>query len=265
MCDTCGCGQPGTPAKITRPGEEHSHDHSHGHGHSYDHDHSHDHDHGTQRLISVQEDLLGKNRLLASRNSGYFEARGILALNIMSSPGSGKTTLLEQTIRLLKDRKAVAVIEGDQQTLNDAKRIEAAGAPAVQVNTGNACHLDAEMIMNAVKKLDPVQGSLLFIENVGNLICPSLFDLGENYRVVMFSTTEGEDKPLKYPTMFAGARLCIISKMDLLPHLEFDLEKAKAFASRVNPELQFIELSSLSGEGMEDWITWILDKCGQTD
>ena len=207
-----------------------------------------------QRLINVQEDLLAKNRLLASRNSGYFDARSIMALNMMSSPGSGKTTLLERTIKALGEHKPVAVVEGDQQTLNDARRIEAAGAPAVQVNTGNACHLDAEMVLEAVKKLDPPQGTLLFIENVGNLICPSLFELGENFRVVMFSVTEGEDKPLKYPTMFARADLCIISKKDLMPYVTFDLARAKDNALRINPGIQFLEISAQTGEGMDDWI-----------
>lgn len=208
----------------------------------------------------MQEDLLGKNKIQAARNSGYFEAREVLALNLMSSPGSGKTTLLEQTIGALRERRAVVVVEGDQQTLNDARRIEEAGAPAVQINTGNACHLDAEQVLEAVKKLDPPRGSILFIENVGNLICPSLFDLGEQYRVLLFSITEGEDKPLKYPTIFSRADLCIFSKADLLPHVEFDLDKAMENAGRVNPALQFMELSALTGDGMEEWISWLLGR-----
>ena len=179
-------------------------------------------------------------------------------MNLMSSPGSGKTTLLEKTILSLKEQTPVAVIEGDQQTMNDALRIESTGAPVVQVNTGNGCHLDAEMVMNATKKLDPVEGSVLFIENVGNLVCPSLFELGEQHRVVIISVTEGEDKPLKYPTMFEHAHLCIYNKIDLLPYVDFDLEKSIQYASQVNPHLQFMKLSAKTGEGMDQWIQWIL-------
>jgi hydrogenase nickel incorporation protein HypB len=205
-------------------------------------------------------DILEKNNLLASRNSGYFDAKRILALNLMSSPGSGKTTLLEQTITALKEKAPVSVIEGDQQTLNDAKRIESAGAPVVQINTGNGCHLDAEMVMGAVKKLEPEEGCVLFIENVGNLVCPSLFELGEQCRVVIISVTEGEDKPLKYPTMFEHAQLCIFNKIDLLPYVDFDVEKSKEYAHQVNPEIETMELSARTGEGMDKWIAWILEK-----
>jgi hydrogenase nickel incorporation protein HypB len=280
MCDTCGCGQGGDPVKITLPGEKnqhhdhehpHTHDHDHDHPHDHSHDHSHDHDHGHepthshnhphdhthQRLIRVEEDILGRNNLLASRNSGYFEAKGILALNLMSSPGSGKTTLLERTIEGMKDKRKLVVIEGDQQTMNDADRISRTGVPVVQVNTGNGCHLDADMIHRAVKKLDPGQDSILFIENVGNLVCPSLFELGEKCRVVIISVTEGEDKPLKYPTMFQHADLCIINKTDLLPYVEFSPEKVRENALAVNSRLEFLELSALTGDGMESWLDWI--------
>jgi len=208
----------------------------------------------------VEQDILGKNNLLASRNMGYFEARNILVMNLMSSPGSGKTSLLEKTIGTLKGKKDISVIEGDQQTLNDANRIEASGAPVVQVNTGNSCHLDAEMILNATKKLEPGENSILFIENVGNLICPSLFKLGERYRVVIISVTEGEDKPQKYPTMFEHADLCIINKTDLLPYVDFDVKKCREYAKQVNSKLEFLELSAKTGEGMEDWIKWILEE-----
>jgi hydrogenase nickel incorporation protein HypB len=194
---------------------------------------------------------------VASRNSGYFEAKGIVALNLMSSPGSGKTTLLEQTIRLLKGSMKVAVIEGDQQTLNDAERIDRTGVPVVQVNTGNGCHLDAEMIRQAVSKLEPEEGSVLFIENVGNLVCPSLFKLGEQSRIVIISVTEGEDKPQKYPTMFQHADLCIINKTDLLPYVDFDVKRAREYARAVQPGLEFIELSAKTGAGVEHWIDWI--------
>jgi hydrogenase nickel incorporation protein HypB len=177
----------------------------------------------------------------------------------MSSPGSGKTTLLERTIKSLEGKRPVAVIEGDQQTLRDAERIQGAGAPVVQVNTGNGCHLDAEMIRQALDRLELQQDSLLFIENVGNLVCPSLFELGERNRIVIISVTEGEDKPLKYPTMFERAHTCIINKTDLLPYVRFDTELVKQHALTVNPHLYIMELSALSGEGMEPWIQWLLD------
>ena len=191
---------------------------------------------------------------------GYFEAKNMLVMNLMSSPGSGKTTLLEKTIVAVKEHKDLAVIEGDQQTLNDANRIEASGAPVVQVNTGNGCHLDAEMIMNASRKLELKDNSVLFIENVGNLVCPSLFELGERFRVVIISVTEGEDKPQKYPTMFEHADLCIINKTDLLPYVDFDVEKCKEYAKQVNANLEFMELSAKTGDGMDTWIEWILSQ-----
>jgi len=265
MCDTCGCGNPESQVRISKPGEEqsahgHDHPHPHEHEHSHDQNHEHFHTHQDQRLIRVEMDILKKNKLLASRNSGYFDAKGILAINLMSSPGSGKTTLLEKTIFALKDLRPVAVIEGDQQTMQDALRIEASGAPVVQVNTGSGCHLDAQMVMNAMKKLDPAVGSILFIENVGNLICPSLFDLGERFRIVIISVTEGEDKPLKYPTMFEHADLCIINKKDLLPYVDFAVDKAREYANQVNSGLEFIELSAKTGDGMDQWIHWVLEK-----
>ena len=207
----------------------------------------------------MEENILGKNKLLASRNRDYFEAKGVVALNLMSSPGSGKTTLLEHTIKALKGLRPVAVIEGDQQTLNDAERIDKAGAPVVQVNTGNGCHLDADMIRQAVDKLELQEKSVLFIENVGNLVCPSLFELGEKHRVVIISVTEGEDKPLKYPTMFEHADTCIINKTDLLPYVDFNVELVKKHALTVNPHLNIMELSALTGDGMESWIQWIMD------
>ena len=270
MCDTCGCETTGNKITFTVPGKEDKHTHSHTHGdeehhheHSHDnswhHEHIHDHSHkqSHRKSIPVEVDILSKNNLLAERNRGYFEAKKIKALNLMSSPGSGKTTLLEKTIKLVLNDLAVAVVEGDQQTLNDAKRIQDSGAPVIQVNTGNGCHLDSDMINRAVKELEPKDNSVLFIENVGNLVCPSLFDLGESARVVIISTTEGEDKPIKYPTMFANAQLCIINKTDLLPYLDFDMDKCKAYALQVNSKLEFIELSAKTEEGMEAWIDWI--------
>ncbi|MEA3461727.1 MAG: hydrogenase nickel incorporation protein HypB [Bacteroidota bacterium] len=268
MCDTCGCGNGNNPVKISRPGEpaqehhhdhEHPHPHSHGHHHDHDHPHPHSSDSSRQRLIRVEEDILGKNKLLAARNRGYFEAKGVVTLNLMSSPGSGKTTLLEKTIEALQEKRPLAVIEGDQQTLNDAERIHKTGAPVVQVNTGNGCHLDADMIRQALDQLDLKDQSILFIENVGNLVCPSLFELGEKNRIVIISVTEGEDKPLKYPTMFEHAQTCIINKTDLLPYVDFDMELVKKHAHSVNPNLHILELSARTGEGMDAWIKWLLD------
>jgi hydrogenase nickel incorporation protein HypB len=263
MCDTCGCEGDGKQITFLRPGElrvdSHAYAHEHGLPHVHDHGHSHSHqnDHVHDRKIVVETDVLQKNNLLAERNRGYFEARQIFAINLMSSPGSGKTTLLEKTILGLKDKKKIAVIEGDQQTLNDAIRIESAGAPAVQVNTGNGCHLDSSMIRKAMEKLNLEETTLLFIENVGNLVCPSLFDLGESKRVVIISVAEGDDKPAKYPTMFERADLVIINKTDLLPYVDFDVQKAKNHATKINPHLEFITLSARSGEGMSDWYAWL--------
>jgi hydrogenase nickel incorporation protein HypB len=195
--------------------------------------------------------------MLAERNRGYFEAKNITCLNLVSSPGSGKTTILEKTILKLAG-KQVFVIEGDQQTSLDADRISATMAPVVQVNTGNGCHLDASMVNKAVKKLNPSDGALLLIENVGNLVCPALFDLGEKSRVVIISVTEGDDKPLKYPNMFESAHLCLINKIDLLPYVDFSVENVKKNALKINPQLQFISLSAKTGEGFEDWVEWII-------
>jgi len=248
MCGTCGCGED-TEVTFTTPGKEHQHYHNHEH----DHEHSHTHD----KEIQLEMDILSKNNLSAERNKGYFEALNITAFNLVSSPGSGKTSLLEQTIKNLKDSYNLYIIEGDQQTMNDANRINEAGAPVIQVNTGNGCHLDADMVHHAVKELNPDKDSVLFIENVGNLVCPSMFSLGESKRVVIISTTEGDDKPVKYPPMFASAQLCIINKTDLLPYVNFDMEKAKGYALQVNPELEFIEMSVKTGEGIQEWFAWL--------
>ncbi len=261
MCGTCGCGD--DTVSIKRPGEENNKDHKHSHDHTNDHhhhdghthDHGHSHEHGKE--ISVEVDILQKNNLLAMKNRGYFEAKNILTLNLVSSPGSGKTSLLERTIKDKNTEHAFYVIEGDQQTMNDANRIEAAGAPAVQVNTGNGCHLEADMILKAVQKLQLKDNSILVIENVGNLVCPSMFDLGESKRVVVISVTEGEDKPLKYPNMFHSSDICIINKTDLLPYVDFNVEKAKEYALQVNHHLEFFELSVKTGEGMDEWYNWL--------
>jgi hydrogenase nickel incorporation protein HypB len=249
MCETCGCGDSSEEVKIFKPGKDVENHNEHSH-HSHSHDKSHEHQH----LIDVQKDILDENRMLAERNRGYFEAKNIKAYNVVSSPGSGKTTLLESTLKALNGKKNISVIEGDQQTDNDARRIESAGAPVIQINTGNACHLDAHMVHHALQELNPVNDSLLFIENVGNLVCPALFDLGEKHRVVIFSVTEGEDKPLKYPNMFHSSDICLISKTDLLPYLEFDIAKAKENALKINHKLIIIELSVKSGDGMDLWL-----------
>jgi hydrogenase nickel incorporation protein HypB len=242
MCDTCNCGDNDSPVTISRPGQvQHTHQHK-------------------SRTVQVEIDVLAKNVATAVRNRAYFERENILALNLVSSPGSGKTTLLERTIRELHDHLQMAVIEGDQQTLRDAERIEATGAEVVQINTGTGCHLDAEMIHGALHQLNPPADSVLFIENVGNLVCPAMFDLGEAAKVVIISVTEGEDKPEKYPHMFKAASLCLINKTDLLPYLDFDVSACREFAQQVNPQLEFIEVSAKTGEGMSEWYNWLKSK-----
>lgn len=259
MCSTCGCGDAGGEIKITIPGEkvlEVSH-HHHGHSHGHDHGHSHHHHTNEKTILEIEQDILGKNDLLAQRNRGYFEAKNIIAINLVSSPGSGKTSLLEATLKDLQNEIEFSVIEGDQQTANDADRIDALNIPVVQINTGKGCHLDSEMVYRAFKKMELKDNSVLMIENVGNLVCPAMFDLGEQHRVVIISTTEGDDKPIKYPDMFHKSDICIINKIDLLPYVSFNVEKAKDYARRVNPNLQFFELSATTGEGMDAWYTWI--------
>ncbi|MBL7013715.1 MAG: hydrogenase nickel incorporation protein HypB [Candidatus Marinimicrobia bacterium] len=245
MCDTCGCGNPDEHATIQKPNEpKHKHEH-----HAHQHNHSH--------KIDVQTDVLAENNLLAERNRGYFDGKEIIALNLVSSPGSGKTTLLEKTIVAIKPNIDIAVIEGDQQTMRDAERIDKTGVPVVQVNTGTGCHLDAHMIQHAIEELDLKNQSILFIENVGNLVCPALFDLGEAMKIVIISVTEGEDKPQKYPHMFDASDICIINKIDLLPYVDFDVEKCKQYALEVNYQLKFFELSAKTGDGLDAWITWL--------
>lgn len=262
MCTTCGCGQ------ATVGGHSHDHDHDHDH-HHHDNDHDHGaHDHGPlgaahdpsvgkARVIQIEEDILSANNRYADDNRRHLAEHGIFSVNLVSSPGSGKTTLLCKTIEDLKGRFPMAVIEGDQQTEFDADRIRATGVPATQVNTGKGCHLDAHMVGHAMEHLELDDGGVLFVENVGNLICPALFDLGEAHKVVVLSVTEGEDKPLKYPDMFYESALMIMTKIDLLPHLNFDVERCIDFAKRVNPDIQILQLSSVSGEGMEAWHEWI--------
>lgn len=290
MCTVCGCS--GTGAEKGDHDRHHGHDHHHQHGdhhhHGHDHDHhhhaaaEHDHahcadgviDHGgglagvhvpglsQDRIVQIERDILAKNDGYAAANRVRLAAAGVFALNFVSSPGAGKTTLLVRVIKDLRDRYPIAVIEGDQQTSNDAERIRATGAPAIQVNTGKGCHLDAHMIGHALDKLPVTSGGLLFIENVGNLVCPAAFDLGEAHKVVVLSVTEGEDKPLKYPDMFAASDLMLINKVDLLPHLDFDLARTIENARRVNPHIEALLVSARSGEGLAAFYAW-LDKRAQ--
>jgi len=268
MCGTCGCGAENNGPIISKPGEEHhshgdhhhhndhSHSHEEHHHHHDDHSHVHEHDHN-HKILEIEQDILQNNQLLAARNRGYFEAKNIFALNLVSSPGSGKTTLLERTLVDLKKEIPFYVIEGDQQTLNDANRIAALDVPVIQINTGKGCHLESDMVYEAVKQLNVKDNSILMIENVGNLVCPSMFDLGENKRVVIISTTEGEDKPIKYPDMFHTSDVCIINKIDLLPYVNINVSTIKKYALQVNPKLQFFEVSATTGKGMEAWYGWL--------
>ena len=265
MCDTCGCGGEDEEVILRKPGKEGEHFHPEGedhphHHHGEDHSHSHHHHHEAREIV-VERNVLSRNDLLAERNRGYFEARGITAFNLVSSPGAGKTSLLEKTIRDLSEEKKFFVIEGDQQTMHDAERIDATGVPVIQINTGNGCHLDARMIHTAVKELDIPEGAVLMIENVGNLVCPSLFDLGEHKRVVVISVPEGDDKPVKYPTMFRSSHLCIVNKTDLLPYVDFNLEKVREYARHVSPEIEILELSVKTGEGLDRWYQWLRQNC----
>jgi hydrogenase nickel incorporation protein HypB len=259
MCATCGCGDNG--AVITLAGDDHHHDHSHRdhhHDHHHDHDHDHHHDHlPATETISLEQKVLAKNDELAEANRKWLAQRNILAFNVTSSPGAGKTTLLERTIRELGTKRPVSVIEGDQETLLDAERIRATGCRVVQVNTGAGCHLDAEMTHRALETLQPEPDSLVFIENVGNLVCPALFDLGEQTKVVVISVTEGADKPLKYPHMFAAAGLIIINKTDLLPYVDFDLDVCASYARSINPNVEIVAASATTGDGIGAWYDWI--------
>ena len=231
MCTECGCAPP-----------------------EAGHDHQHDQ---TSRTIRVEENLLAKNQRLAMGNRASFAAHQLFVLNLVSSPGSGKTSILERTLTDLKDELSFSVLEGDQQTDNDADRIAATGVPVKQVNTGAGCHLDAHMVGHGVEGFDLANTDILMIENVGNLVCPASFDLGEDHKVAVLSVTEGEDKPLKYPQMFQAADLMLINKIDLLPYLRFDVEQCKAFARQVNPEIRIIELSCHNGAGMTEWYSWL--------
>ncbi len=261
MCTTCGCSSD-AHVSVTDPDDREAPAHHH---HDTDHHHHH-HElpsgspseaEPTRRTLVLEQEVLGKNNLLAARNRGWFEGREIIAINLMSSPGAGKTTLLERTIHDLSGDVHLSVIEGDQETLLDADRIRATGCRVVQINTGSGCHLDAEMLARGLRILDPPAGSLVLIENVGNLVCPALFDLGEAAKVVIASVTEGEDKPLKYPHMFRAAELMLLNKVDLLPHVAFDVERCITYARQVNPGLDVISTSATRGDGLDGWYAWL--------
>ena len=247
----------------------HNHNHDHNHNHNHDHPHSHDHDHAHTHAnmhgttVSLEADILAKNNLLAERNRGWFEGRNILALNLVSSPGSGKTTLLERTITDLKGELPINVVEGDQETINDAARIKSTGCNVVQINTGTGCHLEADMLARGLKDLNPPLDSIVMIENVGNLVCPALFDLGEHCKVAILSVTEGEDKPIKYPHMFSAADVMILNKIDLLPYLDFDVQACMDYAKTVNPDITIFQLSATTGDGIDTWYDWLKQQVAQ--
>jgi hydrogenase nickel incorporation protein HypB len=297
MCGTCGCGGEAAVAAPDGEGdaaagashahEHHHHEHhSHGHRHAHSHSHSHEHhsharphahDHGHDRrdddhhhgpdhgraagrprdIVGLEADVLAKNDALAARNRAWFAGREILAVNLVSSPGAGKTTLLERSIRDLGKELPLFVLEGDQATANDSARIRAAGAPVVQINTGTGCHLEADMVARGLMELRPPAGAVVMIENVGNLVCPAMFDLGERAKVAVLSVTEGEDKPLKYPHMFRAAEVMVLNKIDLLPYVDFDVERAAANAREVNPDITVLRMSARSGEGLDAWYDWL--------
>ncbi|BAU04751.1 hydrogenase accessory protein HypB [Fischerella major NIES-592] len=280
MCVNCGCSND-NEAKIsnletsqvmaidTNGHSHHTHTHTLADGTVITHSHSHDHTHETTShihakihgtTISLEQDILAKNNLIAAQNRGWFKGRNILALNLMSSPGAGKTTLLTRTINDLKKQLNISVIEGDQETVNDAKKIQATGCKVIQINTGTGCHLDAAMIEKGLQQLNPPLNSVVMIENVGNLVCPALFDLGENLKVVILSITEGEDKPIKYPHMFRASEVMLLTKIDLLPYIQFDVQKCIEYAQQVNPQIQIFQVSALTGTGLENWYEWLTQK-----
>jgi hydrogenase nickel incorporation protein HypB len=274
MCGICGCGQAGVTDTKGAHGHDHSHgegdhqhphdahDHTHEHAHGHDHTHAHDDDHShgdphSARVIKIGRDILEKNDRFAGANRRLFAETRTLALNLVSSPGAGKTSLLVRTLRDIGGKLPVSVIEGDQQTSLDADRINATGVPALQINTGKLCHLDADMISDAMGRIPIPREGILFIVNVGNLVCPAGFDLGEASKVVLVSVTEGEDKPLKYPDMFHAAGLVLVTKMDLLPYLDFDVAALESNARRVNPRAEVLRVSTRSGDGLDAWYGWI--------
>jgi hydrogenase nickel incorporation protein HypB len=258
MCVDCGCSA--GDATVVAHAHSHSHSstsHSHSHENALSPLHAHAAGLNPARMVKIEQDILGKNNQYAQINRDYFRQHGIFTLNLVSSPGSGKTTLLTKTIELLKAQLSLSVIEGDQQTSHDAERIRATGVNAVQINTGKGCHLDAHGIDHALKTLVPENDSVLFIENVGNLVCPSAFDLGEAHKIVILSVTEGEDKPLKYSDMFHAADVMLLNKIDLLPYVEFDVAQCIEYARRVNPKIKVLQVSAKTGAGMELWLQWL--------
>ncbi len=280
MCVTCGCSDDAEVTVINPETEEvqaisgngNAHPHFHTHtlpdgtviSHSHDRDslteasHIHAKTHGT--TISLEQNILAKNNLIAAQNRGWFKGRNILALNLMSSPGAGKTTLLTRTINDLKHQLTVSVIEGDQETSNDAKKIQETGCKVVQINTGTGCHLEAAMVERGLQQLNPPLNSVVMIENVGNLVCPALFDLGENAKAVILSVTEGEDKPIKYPHIFRASEVMVLTKIDLLPYVQFDVQRCIEYAQQVNPQIRIFQVSALTGTGLDNWYSWLLDK-----
>jgi hydrogenase nickel incorporation protein HypB len=276
MCQECGCGLPGEkPVGISAHHHDHDHDHGHDHHHHHDHGHSHSHPHshgegehghshgadsGAHRVLEVRQAILEKNDRLAERNRGFFHARGLLVLNVLSSPGSGKTTFIRETVRWLAKRLKTGVIVGDLATDNDAQRLRESGAPVVQITTGTVCHLEAEMVARALKELDLNGLELLIIENVGNLVCPASYDLGEDLRVVLLSVTEGEDKPLKYPPLFQSAAVAVVSKLDLAAACDYNREAALANLRRLAPQAPVYEVSAKTGQGLDAWCEFLIQQ-----
>jgi hydrogenase nickel incorporation protein HypB len=256
MCRTCGCGE-----MTHEHGHDHAHDHEHGHDHTHDHERGHDHAHGHEserrRTIRLERGLLAKNDRLAADNRTWLAEQRVAMFNLIGSPGAGKTALLEATVRRLAGEVELAVLEGDQATDLDAERIRRAGCRVLQFNTGAGCHLDASMIDRGLREIAPGPGTVLFVENVGNLVCPAMFDLGERAKIVVMSVTEGEDKPLKYPHVFRAADLWVLTKMDLAPHVDFDLERCRELALRVNPALELCTVSAKHNEGLGPWCEWV--------
>jgi len=279
VCKDCGCGLPGDVAIDGVPvgseaahsggavahGHDHEHEHTHGHDHAHGHDHEHPHPHPHEhhRTVTVEQGILDKNDRLAERNRGYFQAKGLYVLNVLASPGAGKTAFIERTAADLGQRVRLGVIVGDLATENDAVRLRGRGIPAIQITTGSVCHLDAEMVSRAMERLDLNALQVLVIENVGNLVCPAVYDLGENMRVVLLSVTEGEDKPLKYPVMFQSAQVVVVNKMDIAAVVGFDRETALRNIRRVAPEATILEVSAKTGQGMDTWYAYLFDQQAQ--
>ena len=262
MCKDCGCGAPEAfPASVST--HQHGHDHEHGPGHFHEHDHDHPHSHSHEpppplRKVEIRQSILDKNDRQAERNRGFFRARGMLVLNVLSSPGSGKTTFLRETVRVLDGRLKTAVIVGDLATDNDARRLRESGVPVVQITTGTVCHLEAEMVARVLKQLDLTGLDLLIIENVGNLVCPASYDLGEDLRVVLLSVTEGEDKPLKYPPMFQSADVAIVSKVDLAQACDYDRDAALGNLRKSAPRARIFETAAKTGVGLDAWCDFLV-------